>query len=55
MAREHVKHIESYTPQAGTMIPLGSQKFLRTCFVWQLIRFAIINVKMTKLILKSHH
>ncbi|MEO1784718.1 hypothetical protein V4762_06550 [Thermodesulfobium sp. 4217-1] len=34
--------------------PLGFTKFLRTFFFWQLIKFAIINVKMTLMILKSH-
>jgi hypothetical protein len=52
---KHVEHIESYTPQSGTMIPLGGQKFLRTCVIWQLFRFVAINIKMTVLILKSHH
>jgi len=55
MGREHIKHVESYTQQAGTMIPLGFQKFLRTCVVWQLVRFVAINIKMTILIVKSHH
>jgi len=55
MSRKHIEHIESYTPQAGTMIPLGIQKFLRTCVLWQIIRFIAINIKMTKLIVKSHH
>jgi len=55
MAHEHVKHIDPYTPQSGTMVPLGFQKFLRTCVLWQLIRFIAINIKMTILILKSHH
>lgn len=51
----HVEHVEPYTPQFGTMIPSGSQKFLRTCVIWQVIRFIAINIKMTVLILKSHH
>ena len=55
MGRKHIDHIESYTKQAGTMIPLGFQKFLRTCVIWQLVRFVAINIKMTILIVKSHH
>ena len=55
MAAEHVGHIEPYSPQSGTMIPLGTQKFLRTCVLWQFIRFIAINFRMTVLILKSHH
>jgi len=55
MAHKHVQHIEPYSPQFGTMIPGGFQKFLRTCVLWQIIRFIAINIKMTMLILKSHH
>lgn len=52
---EHVKHIEPYSPQFGAMMPLGFQKWLRTCVIYQLFRFVMINIKMTVLILKSHH
>ncbi|MEA2110628.1 MAG: hypothetical protein U9P71_01135 [Campylobacterota bacterium] len=51
----HVQHIEPYSPQYSTMVPLGTQKFLRTCVLWQAVRFIAINIKMTILILKSHH
>ena len=52
---KHLHHIDPYSPQSGTMVPLGWVKFLRTCVVWQLVRFVIINIRMTILILKSHH
>jgi len=55
MASKHISHIEPYSPQFGTMIPLGTQKFMRTCVIWQLVRFVAINIRMTVLILKSHH
>jgi hypothetical protein len=55
MASEHVKHIEPYSPQFGTMMPLGFQKKMRTCVLWQIVRFVAINIRMTILILKSHH
>jgi len=55
MAEQHVSHIKAYTPQSGTMIPGGFQKFLRTCVIYQLFRFIAINIKMTMLILKSHN
>ncbi len=55
MSSKHVQHIEPYSPQSGTMIPGGFVKFMRTCVIWQLIRFLVINIRMTKLILKSHH
>jgi len=55
MASKHLQHIVPYTSQFATMIPLGTQKFLRTCVLWQLVRFVAINIRMTVLILKSHH
>jgi hypothetical protein len=55
MASKHVQHIDPYSPQFGTMIPLGLQKKLRTCVIYQFIRFIAINIRMTILILKSHH
>jgi len=34
--------------------PTGITRFLRTCVLWQLVRFVVINVKMIKLMSKSH-
>jgi len=53
--KKHLGHIQPYSPQAGTMVPMGAQKFFRTCVLWQLVRFVVINFRMTILILKSHH
>ncbi len=55
MAEKHLGHIKPYSAQFGTMVPMGKQKFLRTCIIWQLFRFVAINIRMTILILKSHH
>jgi hypothetical protein len=55
MANEHIQHLDPYSPQSGTMIPGGLVKFLRTNILYQFLRFLIINIRMTKLILKSHH
>jgi len=52
---KHLHHIDPYSPQSGTMIPGGLVKFLRTNILYQFIRFLVINIRMTKLILKSHH
>ena len=52
---KHVRHVEPYTPHASTVIPDSFVKFMRTCVLWQLVRFIVINIRMTKLILKSHH
>lgn len=35
--------------------PNGFTKFMRKCVLWQIIRFIIINLKMVKVIFKSHH
>jgi hypothetical protein len=55
MSSKHIRHIEPYSPHAATVIPGSFVKFMRTCVLWQLIRFIVINIRMTKLILKSHH
>jgi hypothetical protein len=51
----HVEHIKPYGEEFKTMVPGGMVKFFRTCVIWQLIRFIAINIKMTIVILKSHH
>ena len=51
----HVQHVEPYTPQFGTMIPSSTQKFMRTCVIWQVVRLIAINIKMMVLIARSHH
>lgn len=35
-------------------VPTGFTKFIRTCVVWQFMRFIIINIKMMKVVAKSH-
>lgn len=35
--------------------PSGFTKFMRTCVIWQFIRFIAINLKMMRVISKSHH
>ena len=37
-----------------TMIPGSFAKKMRTCLVWQVIRFAVINIKMLIVVSKSH-
>lgn len=39
---------------ALTMIPGKFARAMRTCVLWQAIRFAIINVKMIIVVGKSH-
>lgn len=35
--------------------PTGFTRFMRTCLLWQFWRFLVINLKMFKLMSKSHH
>lgn len=43
------------TPHAlGAMRPTRTTLFWRTFVPWQLLRFLLINLKMTVMILKSH-
>jgi hypothetical protein len=37
-----------------SMIPGKTARFLRTCKLWQLIRFLAINIKMLIVVSKSH-
>ncbi len=37
-----------------TMIPGAFARKMRTCVIWQFIRFVIINVKMIIVVGKSH-
>jgi hypothetical protein len=39
---------------ALTMMPGKFAKFLRTCVIWQFIRFLVINIKMIIVVQKSH-
>jgi hypothetical protein len=35
--------------------PTAFTRFMRTCLPWQLVRFAVINLKMIRIIARSHH
>ena len=37
-----------------TMIPGGFARKMRTCIIWQFIRFVAINIKMLVVVSKSH-
>lgn len=38
-----------------TMLPGKTALFLRTCVLWQIIRFIVLNIKMITVVGKSHH
>jgi len=42
---------QAYYPPA----PTGFTRYMRTSLIWQSIRFIVINLKMLKLMSKSHH
>jgi len=35
--------------------PTAFTRFMRTFIPWQLVRFAVLNLKMIRIIAKSHH
>jgi len=48
------KNIRPYEPSYETMVPTPIVKFLRTCIIWQIFRFIVINIKMILVVMKSH-
>jgi hypothetical protein len=50
-----MRKIIPYTQNDYTPVPSRFTVFLRTCIIWQAIQFVVVNIKMTVLILKSHH
>lgn len=42
---------QSYYPPA----PTGLTRYMRTSLLWQSVRFLVINFKILKLMIKSHH
>ena len=42
---------QAYYPPA----PTGFTRYMRTSLIWQLFRFIVINFKILKLMMKSHH
>ncbi|MDD5393903.1 MAG: hypothetical protein PHE17_12865 [Thiothrix sp.] len=50
-----VKNKEPYQQAYYPPVPTGITRYMRTSIIWQLYRFVIINLKMLKLMAKSHH
>jgi hypothetical protein len=49
------KNIRPYDNKTfNTMVPGPMMKFMRTCKIWQFIRFIYINLKMLVVVAKSH-
>lgn len=54
MALHDEKHIKAYSQNFTTMTPGSFQKKLRTCVIFQAVRFVVINIKMLVVVSKSH-
>ena len=52
--KEIEKYIKPYDANFTTMVPTAFVIFMRTCKIWQFIRFIIINIKMLIVVRKSH-
>lgn len=45
---------DSYDPEYYALVPSAMVQFLRVFWPWQILRFAFINLKMIRMIGKSH-
>jgi len=54
MALKDEKNIQAYSQNFTTMTPGSFQKKLRTCVLFQIVRFVFINIKMLVVVSKSH-
>ena len=55
MMTTKVKNKEPYQQAYYPPTPTKFTRFMRTFIPWQWYRFAVINLKMLKLMAKSHH
>jgi hypothetical protein len=54
MTTEKIINKEPYQQAYYPPQPTRFTRFMRTCVLWQLVRFVVINVKMIKLMSRSH-
>jgi hypothetical protein len=54
MALQDEKVFELEGQNFGSMVPGKTAKKLRTCVIWQFIRFIALNIKMIIVVRKSH-
>ncbi len=50
-----MNHTVPYTPASYVAEPTGLTRRMRTAVLWQCVRFAILNIKMLRLMARSHH
>lgn len=54
MALKDESVFELESQNFGSMVPGKTAKKMRTCLIWQAIRFVVINIKMIIVVSKSH-
>jgi hypothetical protein len=54
MSKYNEENIQAYGQNYTTMTPGPFRKWLRTCVIWQFIRFVALNIKMLIVVRKSH-
>lgn len=54
MSKKVEHNIKAYSNNFTTMTPGPLAIFMRTCKIWQLLRFIAINIKMLVVVSKSH-
>jgi len=52
--RDKQKNKQAYEQAYFPPIPSRFTKFMRTCVLWQIVRFAKFNLMITRLLIKSH-
>ena len=52
--QEIEKYVKPYDDNFTTMVPTNFVIKMRTCKIWQFIRFIAINIKMLIVVRKSH-
>jgi len=56
MSPEPIPHESDRRAQASfATTPTALTRYLRTSIPWQMVRFLVINLKMVRIIRKSHH
>lgn len=53
--KKGINEVQPGTETFFPPVPTATTRFFRTCILWQLFRFVSINIKMIRMIAKSHH
>ena len=51
---EEVKKKDAYQPEYYSVTPTAVVRFFRVFWPWQFFRFIVINIKMIRMISRSH-